>query len=110
MSMSQVLLLLINNTQNAKSILTNKFFEYLSVKRPILAIGPANGDIANILVSTKAGKISEFNDLENIKENILSYYHLYLINKLVINSVNIDKFSRFNITKELVKTFEEVVN
>jgi glycosyltransferase involved in cell wall biosynthesis len=110
MAMSQVLLLLINNTQNAKGILTNKFFEYLSVKRPILAIGPVTGDIANILTLTKAGKISEFNDLDNTKKNILSYYNLYLINKLEINSKNIDEFSRLNITKKLVTAFQEVVN
>ncbi len=110
MSESQVLLLLINNTQNAKGILTNKFFEYLSVKRPILAIGPTNGDIANILACTNAGKISDFENLENIKENILSYYQLYLKNKLEIDSMNIERFSRLNLTKELVATFQEVIN
>jgi len=110
MATSQVLLLLINNTQNARGITSNKFFEYLSVRRPILAIGPTDGDTAEILASTKAGKISEFDDLENIKKNILSYYRLYLMNKLEINSENIDKFSRFNLTKELVKAFQEVIN
>ena len=110
MSTAQVLLLLINNTQNARGILTNKFYEYLSVKRPILAIGPTDGDIASILRSTKAGKISEFYDFESMKKNILSYYELYLMNKLEINSENIDKFSRFNLTKELVETFQELIN
>jgi len=110
MSMAQVLLLLINNTHNAAGILTNKFYEYLSVKRPILAVGPTNGDTASILASTKAGKISEFDDFESMKQNILSYYNLYLMNKLEINSVNIERFSRFNLTKELVATFQEVLN
>lgn len=110
MSVSQVLLLLVNNTENAKGILTNKFFEYLSVRRPILAIGPPDGDVADILAISGAGKISDFNDLEHTKENILSYYNLYLVNKLEIGPGEIDKYSRINLTKELIKAFQEVVN
>jgi glycosyltransferase involved in cell wall biosynthesis len=109
MAMAQVLLLLINNTPNAAGILTNKFYEYLSVRRPILGIGPADGDTAAILKITRAGKISDFDDFEGMKQNILSFYNLYLKNKLEINSENIGRFSRFNLTKELVKTFQEVI-
>ena len=46
---SQVLLLLINNTPNAKGILTGKIFEYLGSGRPILSIGPEDGDAAIII-------------------------------------------------------------
>jgi glycosyltransferase involved in cell wall biosynthesis len=110
MAMAQVLLLLINNTPNAAGILTNKFYEYLSVRRPILGIGPADGDTAAILKITKAGKICDFDNFEGIKQNIISFYNLYLKNKLEINSENIDRFSRFNLTKELVTTFQEVID
>ncbi len=110
MAMAQVLLLLINNTPNAAGILTNKFFEYLSVRRPILGIGPPDGDAAAILNITKAGSIYDFGDFEGVKQNILSLYNLYLKNKLEINSDNIDRFSRFNLTKELVTTFQEVID
>jgi glycosyltransferase involved in cell wall biosynthesis len=110
MAMAQVLLLLINNTLNAAGILTNKFYEYLSVSRPILGIGPADGDTAAILKITRAGRIYDFEDFEGIKQNILSLYNLYLKDKLEINSENIDRFSRFNLTKELVTTFQEVID
>ncbi len=45
----RVLLLPINDTPNSAGILPGKLYEYLSVGRPILAIGPSGGDVARVL-------------------------------------------------------------
>ncbi|MDI1355573.1 MAG: glycosyltransferase [bacterium] len=67
---SQVLLLLVNNTKNARGILTGKFFEYMSSGAPILAIGPPDGELAAIINETRSGLISDFEDVKGLKENI----------------------------------------
>lgn len=103
---AQLLLLLINNTKNAKSILTGKFFEYLSAQRPIVAIGPVDGDAAKILNQTNAGKISGYTDVEGLKQNILNYFEQYKSGKLSVNSQQIERYSR----KELTKQLSEVLN
>lgn len=53
MQQARVLLLLLNDTANAKGILTSKLFEYLSVGRPLLSIGPKDGDVARVLGSER---------------------------------------------------------
>ena len=98
---SQVLLLLINQSNNAKGILTGKFFEYLSAKRPILGVGPTDGDAAKILRETKAGYMIDFEDEIETEKNILLYYELYKNKTLVIDSQSVEKFSRKNLTNEL---------
>jgi glycosyltransferase involved in cell wall biosynthesis len=103
---SQVLLLLINNTHNAKSILTGKFFEYLAAGRPILCIGPPNGDAAEILKETNSGLIADFKDIQTMKKNILTYYNLFKSGKLFSENRNIEKYSR----KELTKSLSEIMN
>ena len=105
---AQVLLLLINNTNNAKGMLTGKFYEYLAAKRPILAIGPVDGDAAFILNETKAGIISGFEDTIQLKKNILYYYNLYRENKLRINPVNLYQFSRKELTLKLSKILDQL--
>ena len=49
MQRARVLLLPINDTPNSAGILPGKLYEYLSVGRPILAVGPSTGDVARVL-------------------------------------------------------------
>ena len=107
---SQVLLLLVNNTPNAKGILTGKIFEYLASGRPILCIGPEDGDAAHILSETKAGVTVSFEDKEKMKEVVKVLYHKYLEKALPFNnSKEIEKYSRKAQTEEYAKLLEKTI-
>ncbi len=111
MKQSAILLLAINkDSPNAKGILTGKFFEYLASGRPIIAIGPSEGDLAHILKETEAGYISDYNDLNHIKEIILKLYEKYLCNDLTNNTKGIEKFTRKSLTAELASVLNKMIN
>ncbi|MGZ3933036.1 MAG: glycosyl transferase family 1 [Bacteroidia bacterium] len=95
---SKVLLLLVNDTKNSKSILTGKFFEYLASGVPVLAIGPEDGDLAGILRATNSGLIAGFTDEKKMKEHILA---LFSGQKINFNSDEIKKYSRRELTGKL---------
>ena len=105
---SQVLLLIINNTPNARMILTGKFFEYMAAGRPILCLGPADGDAAAILSETKAGLMAGFDDVDGMKDHILHYYGLFQNNALRVQSQQTGKYSRKELTGELSKVLNEI--
>jgi glycosyltransferase involved in cell wall biosynthesis len=98
---SQVLLLLINRTANAKGILTGKFFEYLASKRPVLGVGPLDGDAAGVLKETRTGLMVDFDDFAAAKKAILDYYELYQKNQLILETGSVNHYSRRNLTREL---------
>jgi hypothetical protein len=106
---SQVLLLLINQTSNAGGILTGKFFEYLAAKRPIAAIGPVKGDVAEIIKGSSAGTIVDFNDKEGLKSLILKYYMKYKDNQLNVNTSGINEYSRFELTRKLAGELDRLL-
>lgn len=63
---SDLLLLVIPKVENNKGILTGKFFEYMASHKPILAIGPVDGDLAKIILETKCGRIFDYSDSEGM--------------------------------------------
>ena len=107
---SDVLLLFVNNTPNAKGILTGKIFEYMASGRPILCIGPEDGDSARILNETQTGITVDFNDKEKMKSVILDFMNKHKENQLVTkHSELVEKYSRRNLTKEFVKILNEII-
>ena len=106
---SQLLLLLINQSDNAKGILTGKFFEYLAAKRPVLGVGPSDGDAAAVLKETGAGVMVDFDDETATKKAILDYYSLYKSFSLSVESGGVERFSRRSLTQELVRLIESTL-
>jgi len=95
---SKVLLLLVNKTKNAKGILTGKFFEYMASSRPVLAIGPVDGDLAAIMNETRSGLISDFEDAQQLKKNLITLFS----NAQITNDQNAVKgYSRRKLTEKL---------
>ena len=101
---SHVLLLLVNNTPNAKGILTGKIFEYMSSKTPIVGIGPVDGDAANILNKTNAGIMVDYQDKSGLKSAIKSI----LNGEFTTANSTIAAFSREALTADLVAAIEDL--
>ncbi len=108
-STSQILLLAVNDVPSSKGIITGKIFEYLRAKRPILAIAPIDGDLAEIISKTNSGEVVAFDDEMRMKNVVLEFYEKYKNKKLYIDSKNVDQYHRKNLTKQLAEVIEKTI-
>ncbi len=106
---AQILLLAVNKVPSAGGIITGKLFEYLQANRPILAIAPPEGDLAEIINTTKAGRVVGFDDEETLKKEILEMYKAYKKHKLVVNSKSIEQYHRKNLTAQLADVIKKLI-
>jgi glycosyltransferase involved in cell wall biosynthesis len=102
---ADALLLPINNTPNAKGILTGKLFEYLATGNPILAIGPTDGDLARILKETHTGRTLPYGDHRSVYHTLQQWQS----SRYRPEPVGIDAFSRKGLTKRLVEVLNKEV-
>ncbi len=105
---ARILLLIINRTSNNKSILTGKIFEYIASGRPILCIGPADGDAAAILDEAKSGSMYEYEDVLGIRNYLVDAYNGYLNNDNLQSLSSVEVYSRKNLTKKLTELLNEI--
>ena len=107
---SQVLLLVVNNTPNAKGIVTGKFFEYLATGKRILAIGPADGDLAQIISETDSGDVIDYSDADGAFQVLTNYFELFNEGNLNPETKGIEKYSRKALTGRLAEILNQITN
>ena len=105
---ASVLYLPINNTPNARSIATGKLFEYLSAGRPILGVGPTDGDAADIINECQGGQMVAFADREGIKKILEEWIRRHREGKLNVKPVSIDQYSRKNLTEKYAGLLDQL--
>jgi len=104
---SQVLLLIEINSDETKSILPGKLFEYMVSERPILAIGPKDSVFAEIINNTNTGVFFEYSEKAKLKQTIQEYYNQFLVGKLQSHAVGLQQYSRKNLTQQLVELLRQ---
>jgi len=91
-------------------IIPGKLFEYLAAKRPILAIGPTNGDSAAILQQTGGGEVIDYSDTPGILNALKQYYNAFQEGTLASHAVGIEKYSRKNLAQAYCSHLNQISN
>ncbi|MDO4727629.1 MAG: glycosyltransferase family 4 protein [Bacteroidota bacterium] len=98
---SQVLLLIESDSEETKTILPGKLYEYMASGRPILAIANEQSDIKRIIRLTNTGIFCDYSEKEKIKDTLIDFYQQYKNNNLESAPIGLQYFSRKNLTKRL---------
>jgi len=101
---SNALFLAIPDVMQNKGILTGKLFEYLAARKPIIGIGPTQGDASIIIDECCAGKMFSYSDVDLMTLYIHDLYRRWQKNpgdKLIGEIYN--NYSREKLTEMLVK-------
>ncbi len=100
---AQLLLLIEANNPLKQGIIPGKLFEYLMVKRPILAIGPEDWDVQQIIKKTNSGDCFTYQEKEGLSIVLQQAFEAFLQGKLKIESKHIEAYSRKSLTQKLSK-------
>lgn len=108
---SNLLLLLLNQAENAQGRVPGKYFEYLAAQRPIIVLGPTDGDVAQITKATKRGYTLVYDDYDGIKRTLSDYYQQYKNGTLKqALAENIEEYSHPILTGKVAQLLNQISN
>ncbi len=105
---SSLLLLPINKAKNAKGRIPGKLFELLRSDKPILVLGPDDGDVKSIVTSKQKGTSIEYENYQSI----FSFLYKAILNNDFGNfnsSTTVKEFSNYNVTKKVVEYLNSMI-
>ncbi len=111
---AHILFLSINNygkdTQSflsPKATLTGKVFEYFAAERPILMIGPEDGQLAKIVKNLSPfHQVVDFSNSEKCKQSLVYLFE----NKSITLNLESNQFSRKTLTHQMAMLLSQIVS
>ncbi len=98
---ANILLLLVNNSDNARACIPGKTFEYLATGKPIICIAPEGAEVADALLEGNNLIIAYTNTVEQNVKLLEEFFESLKYEETT--ALNTEKYSRRNLTQELVK-------
>jgi len=95
---TSVLLLIIPDHQSNMSIITGKIFEYIASGKPIICLGPLDGDATGIIGNTEYRKTFPYMDSKGISE----YLSTLISEKPVLEKTSSAVYSRKELTGKII--------
>jgi hypothetical protein len=107
---SSALLLLITQSKMNRRILPGKTFEYMRLAKPILALGPEDGEVARLLKESGTGQVIGYQDGSAIYQQLKNLISVSekTENRTVTDLSKIQRFSRQHLAGELADLFNSL--
>lgn len=103
------LLVIFSNPQIYHHIIPGKFFDYLSMKKPMIVLAN-QGFVADFVLKKKCGKVAGLNNEDEIAYKLAEFYLEWKEKRLEFGLKNddIEVFNRINLTEQLCQIFNQV--
>ena len=110
MKNSHLLLLLLNQQDNAAGRIPGKLFEYLAVRRPIVNFGPANSDVADILKDTRAGENFAYSAAPALVAKEISRHYAAYLGRPCAGAIkgDLEQYSHPRLVRQLAGYLDEI--
>lgn len=103
---SNILLLLVNNSENSNACIPGKTFEYLATGKPIICFAPKGSEVFSALQDPRHLLLNYSDSTAHIEDRLKGYFN-YLSNDMQ-PSMKDKSYSRRSLTSNLVDLLEEI--
>ncbi|MYL49173.1 glycosyltransferase [Halobacillus litoralis] len=108
---SDLLLLIVGAGEENKGIYPGKIFEYLRLRKPMLALSPKGSVVENLVGKLDRGRNIHFDDIQEIENYIVNQFNNWKTNKTTFLNLSddIENFERKKLTTKLSEVFNDVL-
>lgn len=105
--MDSLCFILDSSNRNAKNTIGGKVYEYLRLRKPILALVPENGEAAHLIKNTSSGIVVDPHDEKTLIETLKRW----ISNKPIITSLKpIEEYERSFLAQKYLHFFQKILS